>query len=271
MVIDAHQHFWRLGANDCRWPTPDLAAIHRDFEPSDLQPEIAAAGVGGTVLVQSQESDRDTDWLLEIAERTPFVLGVVGWADLKAANAPTRIAALAAHPKLRGLRPMLQVLPEDWVLSPALEPAITAMKRNRVCFDAIVYTRHLPALRAFAQRHPDLPIVIDHCAKPPIAAQQFSPWSGEIAALAQLPNVWCKLSGLLTEMAAEQPRAVLRPYVEHVVNAFGERLMWGSDWPVLNLAAGYGEWLDLAADLCALPGAARDRLFSGAARAFYRL
>lgn len=269
MAIDAHQHFWRIGDNDCRWPTPDLTAIHRDFGPSDLQPELAAAGVVGTVLVQSQESDRDTDWLLGIAEHSPFVRGVVGWADLTSPDAPARITALAARPKLRGLRPMLQALPEDWVLSPAIEPAIAAIERNRLCFDALVYTRHLPALRAFAGRHPDLPIVIDHCAKPPIAAQLFSPWSGEIAELAQLPNVWCKLSGLLTEAAADQPRAVLRPYVEHVLDVFGDRVMWGSDWPVLNLAGGYGEWFALAADLCGLRGAALERMFSGAAQAFY--
>lgn len=271
MIIDAHQHFWRIGDNDCRWPTPDLAAIHRDFLPSDLEREIAPAGVAGTILVQSQESDRDTDWLLEIAECTPFVRGVVGWVDLKAPRAPARVVALASRPKLRGLRPMLQGLPEDWVLDAAIAPAIGALEKCGLCFDALVYTRHLPALRVFAQRHPALPIVIDHCAKPPIAANQFAPWSAEIAALAQLPNVWCKLSGLLTETAAHQSPTALRPYVEHAIAAFDQRLMWGSDWPVLNLAGNYGEWLDLVRDMSDLRGAALERLLCGAAQAFYRL
>ena len=271
MIIDAHQHFWRIGDNDCRWPTPDLGAIYRDFGPADLEREIAPAGVAGAVLVQSQESDRDTDWLLEIAESTPFVRGVVGWVDLKAPSAPERIAALASRAKLCGLRPMLQGLPADWILDPGVEPAIGAMERNGLCFDALVYTRHLPALREFAQRHPNLPIVIDHCAKPPIAANAFARWSTEMAALARLPNVWCKLSGLLTEAAADQPRTALRPYIEHTVAAFGERLMWGSDWPVLKLAGNYGEWLDLAREMSRLRGAALERLLCGAAQAFYRL
>jgi L-fuconolactonase len=271
MIIDAHQHFWRIGANDCTWPTRDLGAIHRDFLPADLEAQARPLGVGGAVLVQSQESDRDTDWLCELAETAPFVQAVVGWADLKGADAAARIETLARRPKLRGLRPMLQGLPKDWILDRDLEPAIEAMKARGLTLDALVYTRHLPALRAFASHHPDLPIVIDHCAKPPIAEGTVSPWREEMSALAKLENVYCKFSGLLTEAQGSPPEA-LAAYASHVVRAFPpERLMWGSDWPVLNLAAGYGDWFDLACALSEMSGADLDWLLGGAARAFYRL
>jgi L-fuconolactonase len=270
MIIDAHQHLWRIGQS--AWPTPDLGPIHRDFEIDDLLAAVAPLGVAGSVLVQSQESDRDTDWLLSIAEASPFVRAVVGWADLKAENAPARIAELAARPKLCGLRPMLQAHEPDWILDPAVEPAIETMIRCGLRFDALVRPQHLPALRAFAARHSDLPIVIDHCAKPPIAAGELSPWREEIAALARSPNVFCKLSGLLTEAGRDQPREALHPYTEHVVAAFGaDRLMWGSDWPVLLLAGEYQEWFDMARQLSGLRSAALDALMGGSAARFYGL
>jgi L-fuconolactonase len=273
-LIDAHQHFWRIGQNDCAWPTPDLAAIHRDFLPEDLAAVGAPLGLAGSVLVQSQPSDRDTDWLLDLAEGEPRVLGVVGWADLAAPDAPERIAALAGRAKLRGLRPMLQNLPDDsWIADPALDPAIDALVAHDLSLDALVFTRHLPHLRTLAERRPDLAIVIDHGAKPPIAAGEFQPWADQIAALAALPQVHCKLSGLLTEATPGADPRTLAPYVAHLVAAFGpRRLMWGSDWPVLALAGGYGDWLDLARALSGLT-AADDlaELFGQTARRFYRL
>lgn len=271
MIVDAHQHFWRIGENDCTWPTPDLAAIHRDFEPAELAALAAPLGVAGSVLVQSQPSDRDTQWLLNLADRTPFVEAVVGWADLKAGGAARRIADLAARPKLRGLRPMLQSLPEDWIVDPALDPAIEAMKAHRLSLDALVFTRHLPNLEVFASRNPDLPIVIDHAAKPPIASGALDPWRGRMERMAALPNVSCKLSGLLTEAAPGQGADALAPYVTHLVEIFGpSRLMWGSDWPVLGLACDYAQWLEMARTLSGVSdGAARAALFSGTARAFY--
>jgi L-fucono-1,5-lactonase len=273
-VIDAHHHAWRIGEHGCTWPGPDLPAIHHDFEIDALESIARPLGIAGSVLVQSQPDDRDTEWLLAIAAHTPFVKGVVGWVDLARADAPARIAALSREPKLRALRPMLQSLPQDdWICHPALTPAIAAMTENGLRFDALVYTRHLPHLRKFAELHPRLSIVIDHGAKPPVSRGEIKEWSGEIGALARLPNVACKLSGLLTEMRRDQPRPALRPYIDHLMQAFGpERLMWGSDWPVLNLAGDYGEWLGLAAEFCGL-SAERDRaqLFGGTARAFYGL
>ncbi len=274
MSIDAHQHFWQLGRNDCTWPTPELRAIHRDFGPEQLAPLAAQAGVTGTVLVQSQASDRDTDFLLELAAHCDLVSAVVAWVDLKSATAPRRIRELAGHSKLRGLRPMLQDLPaDDWILDAALEPAVAAMIAHELRFDALVLPRHLPWLLQFAERHPRLGIVVDHGAKPPIASGALEPWSSGIAALARLPNVYCKLSGLLTEARPGcQPRE-LAPYVAHLLASFGpERLMWGSDWPVLELAGDYSGWHRMARELT---GSRDERalraVFSQTARRFYRI
>jgi L-fuconolactonase len=272
-MIDAHQHFWRIGQNDCAWPGADLAPIHRDFEVADLEALARPLGIDGSVLVQSQPGDADTDYLLALAAEAHFVKGVVGWAHLKHPDAPARIAALAARPKLRGLRPMLQGLPEDdWILDPAVAPAIDAMIAHDLRFDALVFTRHLPHLCVFAARYPALQIVIDHAAKPPIASGEISAWAREIGAIAGLDNVWCKLSGLLTEMAPGQNPRAIAPYVDHIATCFGtERLMWGSDWPVLNLAGDYGGWLRLAGEVRAWKDEARDAVFGANAEKFYRL
>ncbi|MDE2112553.1 MAG: amidohydrolase family protein [Alphaproteobacteria bacterium] len=272
-MIDAHQHFWRIGMNDCLWPPSDLAAIYRDFLPNELETLARPLGMAGSVLVQSQESDRDTEWLLEQADATDFVKAVVGWVDLKSSTAPGRIAALAEHPKMRGLRPMLQSLPNDtWILDPAIEPAIDAMVANRLSLDALVFPRHLRHLRLFAKQHSELAIVIDHAAKPPIRDGQLDPWREDISALAALPNVRCKISGLLTEAAPEGDANALGPYVDHLVRVFGPfRLMWGSDWPVINLTANYTKWLTVARKLCGGGPVTMKAIFGGTARAFYRL
>lgn len=277
-MIDAHQHFWRLGRHDCQWPTPELSSIYRDFMPVDLAPELAASGVEGTVLVQSQTSDADTDFLLALASDQTTIKAVVGWVDLAAPTAAERIASLARHPKLRGLRPMLQAMPEDdWLLRPELEPALAAMKAANLSLDALVFPRHLPHLLRFARRHPDLPIVIDHAAKPDIARAELEPWASSMCALADLPQVYCKLSGLLNQAGAEQGYQQLQPYVAKLYHWFGaKRLLWGSDWPVLLAApnphyASYSAWLSLAKAL--LPGlspAEERAIFGENARYFYR-
>ncbi|QUD87690.1 amidohydrolase family protein [Phenylobacterium montanum] len=273
-MIDAHQHFWRLDRNDCAWPTPDLAAIHRDFGPADLKAAAEPLGVTGSILVQSQSSERDTDWLLGLAAAEPFILGVVGWTDLAADDAPGRIAALAKRPKLVGLRPMLQGLDDDaWIASPAVAPALDAMARAGLALDALVFPRHLPHLSDVAKQRPDLTIVIDHAAKPPIAEGRLDPWRDHMARLAELPQVWCKLSGLLTEASPGAGAGELEPYVQHLLQIFGpERLIWGSDWPVLLLAGDYAAWLGMAQDLVASLGEeARAAIFETNARRAYRL
>ncbi|MEE4453558.1 amidohydrolase family protein [Novosphingobium resinovorum] len=270
-VLDSHQHFWRITAPECAWPDADWPLLHRDFLPVDLAAETADIDLVGTVLVQSQPDDRDTDWLFALAAGEPGVLGVVAWAALDAPQAPARIAALAARPKCLGLRPMLQAIADaEWILRGDLAPAIDAIIAHRLRFDALVELRHLPALARFARRWPALPIVIDHAGKPDAATLTLDPWRADLAALAALPNVWCKLSGLRTQQAQGQDGAALAPYVAHVLESFGARAMWGSDWPVLHHAGDrYGDWI---ADTLALIGDAdRPRLFEGAAREFYGL
>ena len=274
MRIDAHQHFWRIADRAGHWPPASLAAIHRDFMPHHLQATLQRAGIAGTVLVQTLPNEADTDFMLQLADQHPHVRAVVGWVDLKAADAPQRIDRLAQHARLKGLRPMLQDLPDDaWVADPALDAAVDAMRARRLCFDALVLPRHLSALAWFARRHPELPIVIDHAAKPHIESGGLEPWLAEMAVLADIPQVHCKLSGLLTEAGPAPTAQRLQPYVEALYQLFGaERLMWGSDWPVLQLAGSYEDWLAMAQRQCTALGAndlAMRAIFGGNARRFY--
>jgi L-fuconolactonase len=223
------------------------------------------------VLVQSQPSAKDTAWLLDLSEQTTFVLGVVGWVDIGQLDAPLRIERLASHTKLRGLRPMLQNLSDDeWILSDDVAPALDAMIALDLRFDALIYSRHLPVIDELARRYPRLQIVVDHAAKPNIASGSFEPWASHLTALAQRPNVCCKLSGLPTEAGEHWNVEQLRPYVDHVRSAFGaERIMWGSDWPVLNLAGNYRQWWEITHAL--LPASELDAVLSKTARQFYKL
>jgi L-fuconolactonase len=245
MRVDAHQHFWRLDDPQRDWPPPALAALYRDFTPGELAPLLEAHGIERSVLVQSLPCEADTLALLDLAAGNAFIGAVVGWTDLKAPDAPQRIAQLSARPKMRGLRPMLQDMADGaWLDDPALEPAVRAMVASGLCFDALVRPRHLPALLRFAVRFPELSVVIDHAAKPDLAARCVDTWRTDMRRLARLPNVVCKLSGLVTEAAPGWQPGDLQPCVAELLDCFGpHRLLWGSDWPVLNLAADYGAWL----------------------------
>lgn len=271
MQIDSHVHFWQLGRHDCAWPPPELGPIHRDFLPDEWWHEAQASGMNAAIVVQSQPSERDTAWLLELAAGDVRIAGVVGWTDMAARDAPERVSALAAQPKLRGLRPMLQdLLDDDWVLQPTLAPAIESMVTHALCFDALVYPRHLPYLLRFAERHPDLKIIIDHAAKPDIARGTLGSWRRDIAAMAGLPHVFCKLSGLLTEAGDDWHARDVAPFVDHLMATFGPwRLLWGSDWPVVNLAADYAHWFALADELTHLHRAERAALFGANAARVY--
>jgi len=271
-VLDSHQHFWKIGGPGQIWPDADWPAIHRDFLPDDLRAAAEEFELVGSVLVQSQPADVDTDWMSEIVDADPTVKAIVGWVDFERDDAPARIAELAMRPKLRGLRPMLQSIDDsDWILRPEIAPSIEAMLAHGLRFDALIQPRHLVPLHRFAKRWPELPIVIDHAAKPFAARGELDPWRDDIAALAALPNLYCKLSGLRTEQAAGQPAGDLAPYVAHLVDLFPARLMWGSDWPVL-LHAGdsYADWVRIALDLAAPSSpAAKSDLFERVAAAFY--
>jgi L-fuconolactonase len=267
MRIDAHHHLWTLARGDYGWLTPALAPIYRDFHLSDLAPHLAAAGIAGTFLVQAAPTEAETMFLLDIADRTDVVRGVVGWVDFDAADGVARIDALAARNLLVGLRPMVQdIADDDWLLKPALAPLLAAMARNGLVFDALVLPRHLPRLLQVVARHPDLTFVLDHCGKPGLASGdpglasgdpglatgEIATWQRDIALLAQHPNIACKLSGLVTEAAPDWQIANLRPAVDHVVACFGpRRLLWGSDWPVVDLAGGYANWFAAAEALLA--------------------
>ena len=268
--VDAHQHFWRIDATWHEWPQADLPTICRDFLPLDLAPALRGCGIDGTVLVQSQPVDADTDWMLQLAERGPTILGVVGWVDMAAPDAPAHIATLARHAKLKGLRPMLQNLPAEWILQPAVQAAVQAMVAHGLVFDALIRPLHLPAIATLTERYPELAIVVDHGAKPDIAAGDLDGWAADLATLAQRPNVACKISGLVTEAGAGWSPADLRPFVQHILAVFGpERVLWGSDWPVLLLQSDYAAWHAMAQAM--VPETQRDAVFGGNAARLYRL
>ena len=274
MRIDAHQHFWLLADRGGAWPPPELAVICQDFLPDDLKPHLARSGIDGTVLVQTLPSEDDTTFMLGLAARYAFIQAVVGWVDLKAADAPERIQMLAMHPKLKGLRPMLQDIPDDdWIADPALAPAIDTMQRYNLSLDALVTPRHLSSLLVFANRFPNMPIVINHAAKPSIASGDITLWKQNMTRLAAYPQIHCKLSGLVTEAALQWQVADLRPVVDHVLDAFGaDRVMWGSDWPVVDLAADYGRWTETTdLLLVGLGDSDRKKVLGLNAQGFYRI
>ena len=276
MQIDAHQHYWDPARGDYGWLTPDLAALYRRFGPADLAPLRERAGIARTVVVQAAPTVDETRYLLGLARDDDSIAGVVGWVPLLDRGAPALIAELARDAKFKGVRPMLQDLPDDdWIANPALAPAIETLIAHELAFDALVFARHIDALLSFASRYPSLRIVVDHGAKPPIVEGPagWQPWADRIAKLARLPHVHCKLSGLATEAAPRWTEATLRPYVDHLLASFGpERLMWGSDWPVLNLNGDYLLWHSIATTLLdVLTDVQRDAIFGGNAAAFYRL
>jgi L-fuconolactonase len=252
VIVDAHHHVWRLARGDYEWLAPDLP-IYRDYGLEDLCPLLGE--IDATVLVQAAPTDAETEFLLDTAAASQgLVRGVVGWKDLAAPEAPERISALAGKaPLLKGLRPMLQDMPEtEWILRPEIAPALQAMIDAGLRYDALIRPRHLPAIVRLCARHPDLAVVIDHGAKPDIAGQTFEPWASDIAAVARETAACCKLSGLVTEAATDWRPDHLRRYVDHLLEIFGpQRLMWGSDWPVVNLAGGYARWRTAATALLA--------------------
>lgn len=280
--IDAHQHFWRLARGDYGWlraDRPEVAPLLRDFAPPDLQPLLEAGGITQTVLVQAADSVAETEFLLELAEQHAFVAGVVGWVDLTRSDAVGTLERLARRPKFKGVRPMLQDLPRaDWIAEAPHPDAVRTLVRLGLRFDALVRTEHLPALLRFLREWPDLPVVIDHAAKPPLTegwqSDAMAQWRRHLSEVASLPQVCCKFSGLLTEMPpTDTPLATLRPVWDALLRWFGPaRVMWGSDWPVLTLAASHGRWLALAESLVGTLAPDEQALvWHGAARDFYGL
>ena len=272
MIVDAHQHFWTTGRTDYGWLTPDLTGLYRDYQPTDLAPLLAAHGVEATVLVQAAPSEAETRYLLGIAREWPKARAVVGWVDMTDADAAERLEDLAQDPRLRGVRPMIQDEPDrDWMLQPSVGEALRGVVRCGLSFDALVKPWHLSALAVLVDRHPDLRVVIDHGAKPDIAAGAYGSWADDIRAISRRPQVMCKLSGLLNEAGPRTADAGLALYVDHLLDCFGPaRLMWGSDWPVLTEAGDYGGWYDQARRLLqGLSGAEQAQVFGLTAAGFY--
>lgn len=270
-MIDAHFHIWQLARADYGWLTPALAPIYRDVAFDDWRAQSRPCSIRAGIVVQAAPTEAETAFLLEQADAAHDVLGVVGWVDLLAADAPRRIEALARRPKLKGLRPMLQDIADpDWILQPRLTPALQAMAESGLVFDALVKPVHLPRILALAERHPALRIVIDHGAKPDIAAGQWEDWVDGMQRLASGTSAFCKLSGLWNEAGPGADVAALRRHAGWIIDAFGPaRTLWGSDWPVLELAGSYAEWFGLAQTLMAPE--ARAQVFDGTARTAYSL
>lgn len=269
MRIDAHHHIWRVARGDYGWLTPDLP-IHRDYGLDDLRPLLG--DIGATVLVQAAPTEAETQFMLDAASASGgLVRAVVGWTDFAAPDAPARIASLAADPVLRGLRPMLQDIADtSWILRPEVARGLDAMTAAGLRLDLLIQPRHLPLLPALAARHPDLPMVIDHAAKPALRDGAWQPWADDIARAAQMTGCFCKLSGLVTEAASGWRADDLRPAVDHLLDCFGpDRLLWGSDWPVVELGGGWQAWRSASLEL--LPEAAQAAVLGGTAAAFYGL
>ncbi len=270
--IDAHQHYWTLGLGHNDWPPPELAAIHRDFTPDDLRPHLAAAGITKTVLVQAAPNLAETEFLLYVAGREETVAAVVGWVDAWSPTARYDLERFTRHPKFRGIRPMLQGSADTLsILQPEAIRTLDMLPELGLSFDALIQPRHLPVIAALADRLPDLQIVIDHGAKPFIGAGILDPWRADMAALARRSNVCVKLSGLVTEAGGGWTVEQLKPYAGHLIEVFGpQRVMFGSDWPVVNLDASYEKWWIAANELVRdLDESAREAVFSTSAARFY--
>ncbi|MEO8301977.1 MAG: amidohydrolase family protein, partial [Rhizomicrobium sp.] len=238
MIVDAHQHFWDPARGDYGWLKPDNP-IHRVFATADLRPLLVQTGVDATILVQAAPTAAETDYMLDIARNTPWVLGVVGWIDLEAPDAAEAIRRRAGDPLFLGVRPMLQDIPDtDWILQAKLTSALNAIAAEGLVFDALILPHQIAVIAELARRHPQLSIVLDHAAKPRLGdGDAMAAWGLGIEALAALPNVACKVSGLLTEVRPGGGRDDIARAIGVLFDLFGPaRLVWGSDWPVLTLS-----------------------------------
>ena len=274
-VVDSHQHFWDLSRFDYPWMPKDSPVLRRNYLPPDLEPLLRDAGVDATVVVQAHPSVEEAEWLLSLARETPWIAGVVAWVDLTDPDVGRTLERLAQSPYLKGVRAMVEDKPDDlWLLRPEVVRGLKEVARLGLAYDLLIRPRHIKLVPELAEEVPDLRMVVDHIAKPPIRWGAFEQWAVDISHLSEIPQVFCKVSGMVTE-ADHRHWSVedLRPYVEHVVSVFGlDRLMWGSDWPVCRLSAGYGRVLQSALDaLGPLTPAQRERFLGGTAVEFYRL
>lgn len=274
-ILDSHQHFWQVGRFDYPWMTSDLGVLYQDYLPSMLEPTLAQNEVSQTVLVQASNSVDESRWLLSLADDHPFIAGVVGWADLMSPELDLQLDELTSHPKFKGVRHLVESEPEDdWLLQPQVLRGLNRLTAYDLSYDLLVHTRHLKHIPKVADSCPELRLVIDHMAKPRIASREMQEWAEQLKPVASHQNIFCKLSGLVTEADwNEWSTSDLSPYVDYALELFGpERLMFGSDHPVCLLAASYGEVLNSFREILKdLSGEDRTRIFSHNAEQFYRL
>ncbi|MFZ1141621.1 MAG: amidohydrolase family protein [Candidatus Sulfotelmatobacter sp.] len=248
MHIDAHQHFWLYSPAEYEWIDNSMAVLRRDFLPEDLKPEMESNDFHGSVAVQARQTPEETRWLLDLAERSPWILGVVGWVDLRSPDVRSQLKFLARNPKLVGIRHIVQSEPDDhFLLQPDFLRGVSALEEFDLAYDILIYTKHLPVAAEFVERFPRQRFVLDHLAKPPIKSGNIDSWAQGISRLAAFPNVFCKLSGLVTEAEwrhweSEQ----IIPFLDVAFESFGpDRLMIGSDWPVCLVAASYAKTVEV--------------------------
>lgn len=272
--LDAHQHFWKYNPRRDAWITGDMAAIQRDFLPVDLEGTLAANGIDGCVAVQADQSLDETQFLLDLAARHPFIKGVVGWVDLRSPRIDETLETLAQDRRLRGIRHIAQAERDDFLVQDDVIRGIERLGRFGLTYDILVFERQLPAALTLTSRFTNQPFVVDHLAKPRIKEGRLEPWAAGVKELARRPNVCCKISGLVTEAdwTGWRPEH-LRPYLDVAFDAFGaDRVMFGSDWPVCLVAATYERVLGVIDEYAAaLSADERDGLFGGNAARFYGL
>jgi L-fuconolactonase len=274
MTIDAHHHLWKYSAAEYGWIGPQQKVIRRDFLPADLEPLMHHFGIEGTVAVQARQTLEETTWLLGLAEKHPLIRGVVGWAPLTdGAGVKRSLEQFAGHPKLRGIRHVIQDEPDQrYILRKDFNEGVSALKEFGLRYDILIFERHLPAAIEFVDRHPNQTFILDHVAKPRIKDKIISPWDRNMRELAKRQNVYCKLSGMVTEADPQHwTPEQLQPYIDVALSTFGpRRLMYGSDWPVMLLAGDYVRWYGTVTNAIAkLSKAEQDRIMGGTAAEAY--
>jgi L-fuconolactonase len=252
MKIDSHQHYWHFNTADYGWMGENMSVIKRDFLPTDLLPELKSIDFDGSVAVQARQSLEETNWLLQLADEHPHIKGVVGWLDLQSEQAEEQIAAFAKHPKAAGVRHVIHDEEDlDFMLRPAFIRGVQLLEKYDLAYDILIFPTHLANTIEFVKQFSDKQIfVVDHIAKPLIKDGIVSPWKEDIVALAKFPNVYCKLSGMVTEADWNtwKPENI-RPYLDVIMDAFGpERILIGSDWPVCLVAGKYSEVMQVVID-----------------------
>jgi L-fuconolactonase len=249
MRVDSHHHLWLYTPGEYGWIGDSMSILQRDFLPADLERESAAAGIDATIAVQARQTLGETQWLLDLAEKSNLIRGVVGWAPIAAEDFPATLETLRQNPLLKGLRHVVQAEPDGFLDAPAFNRGIASLFPTGLVYDVLIFSRQLPEATRFIDRHPNQSFVLDHIAKPGIKTNAFAEWNKDIRELARRDNVSCKLSGMVTEADWHTwSPAQLQPYFDTVLEAFGpSRLMFGSDWPVLTVACNYPRWIETVA------------------------